>query len=122
MSASELAAKIDGAEGTIRDYERGKSVPGGFVVAQLATLGVNPTWLLINEGPMLLRDLVRPRPPVDAELLTGVISGVESHLAAEGLELAPEKKGQLIALLYEQCQAEGEVRPATILRLVRLAA
>lgn len=71
---------------------------------------------------MLLRDTEKPRPPVDAEILSGVIEGVERELHRRGLELAADKKGDLIALLYEQCAADGEVRSATIHRLVKLAA
>lgn len=122
LSAAQLAAEIGSAEPTIRDYERGKSIPGGRVIAELCLLGINPIWLLTAQGPMFTRELDRPAPPVDVELLRAVIDGIEAHLESEQIELPPTKMAQLVSLLYEQCAMEGEVRPATILRLVKLAA
>jgi len=40
---------------SLRDYEQGKSIPGGGVVASFVAIGVNANWLLSGEGEMLLR-------------------------------------------------------------------
>lgn len=107
---------------SLKNYESGRSAPGADAIASLARAGISPNWLLLEHGPMLLKDLAKPAPAVDEELLSGVIGGIEAHLASEGLTLAADKKAQLVSLLYEQCREDGEVKSATILRLVRLAA
>lgn len=122
LTQQQLADKVGGRKRGIQENEAGKTVAGGRLLFELALLGVNLTWLLCGAGPMLSRDLERQPPAVDGQILAGVISGVEEMLDAEGLELAVSKKSELIAVLYEQCLAEGEVKTATILRLVRLAA
>lgn len=122
LSQAELAARVGGSKMGLQGNERGVAAPNSRTLYGLLLLGANLNWLLGGEGPMLRRELMRPRPPIDQEILSAVISGVEMHLSQEQLVLSPEKKAQLVSLLYEQCAAEGEVKSATILRLVKLAA
>lgn len=52
LSPPELARTIGSAPQTIRDYEDGKSIPGGAAVAGMANLGIDANWLLTGEGEM----------------------------------------------------------------------
>lgn len=122
ITQQQLAERVGGTKRGIQENESGKSSPGAKVLHALHLAGVNLGWLLTGHGPIFHRELVAPRPPVNQDLLSEVIAGVEQHLEAEGLMLSPGKKAQLVSLLYEQCSAEGEVKRATILRLVKLAA
>ena len=122
LTQQQLADKIGGTKRGIQENEAGNTAPGGRPLYELAVLGLNLTWLLCGVGPMLAKDLELPRPAVDDQILVGVISGVEELLESEGLDLPAGKKAELIGLLYEQCLSEGEVKKATILKLLKLAA
>lgn len=41
-----------------KDYEAGKTMPGGEAIQGLTKLGINANWLLTGEGPMLLSELL----------------------------------------------------------------
>jgi hypothetical protein len=53
-----------------------------------------------------------------------VIEAVEEHLDDRDLELVPDKKAELISILYEMVieKDEQKVDKAAVLRLVKLAA
>lgn len=42
---------------TYQDNEKGKSIPGGAVLASYVRIGVNVNWLLTGEGPMLIEEM-----------------------------------------------------------------
>lgn len=47
-----MAALLQLSFGAVRDYEAGKSVPGGKALQAYASLGFDATWLLTGEGEM----------------------------------------------------------------------
>ena len=49
-----LCAVMEKPLPSIRDYERGKSIPGGDAIASLVRAGINANWLLTGEGEMLI--------------------------------------------------------------------
>mgnify|MGYP000966083463 CR=1 FL=1 len=49
-SQKEFAAALDASFRAYQDYEAGKIVPGGRVLAAMARLGVDTNWLLNGEG------------------------------------------------------------------------
>lgn len=77
-------------------YEMDSSMPGGQALAGLALLGIDLTWLLTGRSGADLAPAA-----VDAELLATVIEGVNRAQGARGIELAPDKHAQLIALVYD---------------------
>lgn len=60
LTQKELCALIEKPLPSLRDYELGKSIPGGEAIAALIRAGINANWLLTGKGPMLLADLNRP--------------------------------------------------------------
>lgn len=123
LSQTELATRVGGSKIGLGGNERGVAAPNSRMLYGLLLLGANLNWLLGGQGPMLRRDLSRPPPPVDTNVLTGVVEALEEYLDAQGLVLSAGKKAQLVSLLYEQCIADGgAVDEAAVIRLVKLAA
>lgn len=50
MSVADFAKALGIEAQTVRDYENGKSIPGGDKVAKLIELGVDSNWLLAGPG------------------------------------------------------------------------
>jgi hypothetical protein len=42
---------------SLRDYELGKTIPGGEALSMLMRAGISPAWLLTGEGEMLLEKM-----------------------------------------------------------------
>jgi transcriptional regulator with XRE-family HTH domain len=91
--------------------------------------GASIDWLLTGEGPKWRKDMgmvcegeVQYR-PVNEGLMVAVVAAIEEFLEAEDLTLRPEKKGELIALIYEMAAEEGKgVDKARVMKLIRLVA
>lgn len=117
MSTLAFAKKCGISESSFRKYLAGHSVPGADKLLEIAqTAGVSLTWLATGEGR---RDGVEAR--LDVVALRSVIAGVEAGLQEIGGTMAPEKKAELIALLYEMhCNGES-LSTKPMLRLVQLA-
>lgn len=103
-------------------YIRGENEPTASVLnAVVRATQVNADWLVTGEGPMLKGEGVRVA-PLDRGLLRDVIQVVEELQAEAGGFIEPEKKAELIELLYEEFrEREGKVDRARILKLVKLA-
>lgn len=70
---------------------------------------------------MLSADAV-PVAPLDHGLLREVIEVIEGYLVEAGGVLEPEKKAELIVLVYEEIrEQEGRIDRSRILKLVKLA-
>ena len=41
---------------SLKDYEGGKRMPGGEAIASFCAVGINPAWLLTNDGQMLINN------------------------------------------------------------------
>ncbi len=67
---------------TYKKYEGGIRQPGSDAISGIARAGISANWLLIDEGPMLLKDLQsKPAPmkiniPALAAILSGAIQGL----------------------------------------------
>lgn len=120
LTQKELCALIEKPLPSLRDYELGKSIPGGEAVAGLIRAGINANWLLTGEGPMLLSDL-RAAGSFDMARLKLAIQATEEGLAAGGREMAPDRKAELVLAVYDLLQ-EPSVTKERVLKLVKLAA
>jgi hypothetical protein len=101
----------------MQSYVKAKSEPSRIVVIALArSLDVNLPWLATGEGPQ--RGRVEAAP--DLRKLTDVCVVLEHYLAEHGLTMTPEKKGELLAVLYDEADKE-HMDDERIARLIRLA-
>lgn len=117
MSTLGFAQKCGISESIFRKYLAGTSVPGADKLVEIAqTAQVSLSWLATGEGRS---DGVEDR--LDLEILGSVIAGVEAGLEEIGGSMAPEKKAELIALLYEMACNGESIAEKPMLRLVRLA-
>lgn len=121
---------------TWQEYEGARRSPGSKVIAGMARIGFNANWVLIGEGPMLMKDLnavadgaaeYQAHPKIQAkEVLRTVIESIETALAAADRQLPPAIKAELILLVYEweleRSQREGQLQVDTerIARLVQV--
>ena len=108
LTQKELCALIEKPLPSLRDYELGKSIPGGEAVAGLIRAGINANWLLTGEGPMLLAELARKEaqsPRINAEALSAILRG----LLEAG---APPAKACTAAVEFYQISIDrGDITP-----------
>jgi transcriptional regulator with XRE-family HTH domain len=118
-----MSSHIGMALPSFKDYEGGKTMPGGEAMQSFIRAGINANWLLTGEGPMLLKDLQKepePAPALDAETLATAIQGLEEALEVRGLQLAPAKKARAIGVLYDFCKKSGQQEPGIAGRILEL--
>lgn len=108
---------------SLQRYIREEVEPTFSAVAGLAhAANVNLEWLATGEGPMKKGEGVAVA-PLDRGVLQDVIVVVEEFLQERGLCLEPEKKAELLVLLYEDVREhEGKIDRARIIKIVNLAA
>jgi len=121
----EMAATLGVSLGSWQAYEAGSSYPGGRVLGELARLGVNSNWVLLEEGEMMRgQETIDSGLPVDKQVLWEVIVRVERIFARLSKPWPPEKKAELIVLLHDEIM-EGELKSEevekNVLRIVKLA-
>lgn len=58
LSRPAFVEKFGGSVRTLENNEAGRNEPGAWLFFALASNGINANWLLNNEGPMLMADLV----------------------------------------------------------------
>jgi len=103
ISPPELARKIGAASQTIRDYEDGRSIPGGAAIAGMSNLGINANWLLTGAGPMRLSDLQAPSSPpgaLDPARLRLALTLSEDAARAAAQPMTSEQKADLVMTFY----------------------
>ncbi|WP_104565815.1 helix-turn-helix domain-containing protein [Ralstonia mannitolilytica] len=126
LSQQVLAEKIGSSKTGIQANEAGNSVPGGAVIIGLMKLGISANWLLMEQGPARLSDLAASSQlapgQVDTDLLGLVIARLEKEISARGARPAPEKKAELIALLYDYMLETGKKEGPSVERILRLVA
>ncbi|QNT25333.1 helix-turn-helix domain-containing protein [Ralstonia solanacearum] len=122
-SQEKFGEALGGTKRGVQENESGRSAPQAKVLAGLIELGCNVNWLLTGKGPMLLDELVASASsPVDSDLLGLVIGRLEKVIAARGARPAPEKKAEVIALLYDYMMETGKKEGPSVERILRLVA
>lgn len=128
VTKKRLSEECEVSRGHFFNYLNGKQEPSSTFYKNLKKQypWVNIEWLITGEGePDLRKTMIQTStpPPVDIELLKSVIAGVEEGLENIGKELDPERKAQLITLLYEHFHKSGEKTDSeTVLRYLTLVA
>lgn len=132
MTPPALATAVGAAAQTIRDYEDGKSIPGGAVFAGLCDLGINANWVLTGKGNMWLDNSPGAAQPevgyatlqIDSVLLQKVIDyyNVWQRENSELVRIDANKHGAVIALLYKSALAHGYIDQLEAEQIIRLAA
>ena len=111
---------------TISRWERGLNFPPADTLAVIQEkYGISVEWIVTGRGSMKGETTRTPRvkpPLLDTDVLNQVIVGVEQALAEMGRVLKPEKKAELIILLYEHFVTKDEVEEETIERWLKVVA
>lgn len=111
---------------TVSRWERGLGYPSADILETIRQKYlINIDWLISGEGEMLLENQSAGTLPasVNAHLLQQILKGVEMGLARLKRTLDPDKKAQLVILLYEHYAKTGEApEPKTVEKYLRLVA
>jgi hypothetical protein len=109
------------------EYVSGISLPGPPVQIKIAeTFGITLDWLLTGKEPQpAVREEAPPKGiQYDQVRLRKSIEAVEEIISAENLSIDPDKRAELITIIYEDSMREGigesEIVPRA-LRLLKLA-
>lgn len=142
MTQEELAS-LAGAKSKsgLQDNERGRSMPGGYIIGALARRGVNTNWIFTGEGEVMLRSMsasvpsyqtasqnplqlaAEPAPAVvDMILLQKVTDFLFQWQAEHKTRLDQDKIGAIIAILYRIAASSGKVRKAELEQVLAIAA
>jgi transcriptional regulator with XRE-family HTH domain len=128
-SLPEVARILDNvvSSKTLWEYVNGMSLPGPPVQIKIAdTFGITLDWLLTGkEAQPAAREEEAPRGiQYDQVRLRKSIEAVEEIISAESLSIDPDKRAELITIIYEDSMREGtreeEIVPRA-LRLLKLA-
>lgn len=117
------AAKAAGVSvASLQRYIAEEVEPTFMAVAALADkTNVRLEWIATGEGEM------RPQhargAPLNRDILIDVIHVIEEQLQSGNLYLEPEKKAELIVLVYEEIRdEEGGIDSSRIAKIIHLAA
>jgi hypothetical protein len=152
MTQKEFCLRIDMPLPSLRDYELGKTIPGGEALLAFTRTGINAHWLLTGEGAMFFKESEPENPedypveyqkhmgglpplhsqpkqspvddsPIDYELLQSLIEMLERILSERRLSLEPARKAAAIQIMYEYCMLdESAATPATVEKFLKLVA
>ena len=109
-SQKEMAQWVDISQLAWFNYEAGKSLPNGKVLAKLCKYGVNINWVLAGYGEMLNYLNFSPtenKPNNEEVLLTNTIEHVEEWLNANKKSISPHKKAELLTHIYTDTLESG---------------
>lgn len=119
LTQKELCALIEKPLPSLRDYELGKSIPGGEAIAGLVRAGINANWLLTGDGPMLLaapapgqqqQQQSSPAPRINTDALETIIEGTIVALP----KAAPAAIARQAVSFYLQCIDNELITPEGI--------
>lgn len=111
LTQDSLAKAVGASKRGIQDNEAQKSVPGGDVIAGMVGLGINANWLLTNEGPMLLADLVAPAAPRSPMINVGALETIIEGALRVAPKAPADKLACLCASMYQQVIEQGLITP-----------
>jgi transcriptional regulator with XRE-family HTH domain len=122
VSRDAFAPPLGVTRNSIQRYETNERKPGAnFIESICKAYKINADWLIFGKGPKYTDQL--PVAEVDQDTLIAVISSLEEALEANNKKMEPDKKAEVIAMLYEIITEEerrGE-GVATLGRLIKLA-
>lgn len=105
LSQIDMAKRLGIAASTFQYYERGERIPpADFIINLITSFGVDCEWLLLGEG-----DAAPNRLGFNPSFMKEVIETVEVITEQEGKTLVPDKKADLVILLYETLLKEEAV-------------
>lgn len=125
-SGDELARRSGVPRRTLESYLSGRSEPKATALALIAgAAGVSLDWLLLGKSAAP-EEATPVGPAVDAAVLVDVMHFIEGWLAANGHDLPPVKKADVVVLAYElfkEAATSGDADGARdkITRLLRVA-
>ena len=118
-----MADSLNGTSRGLQDNELGRSLPNSKLLIGLHGLGLNVSWLLSGEGPMMLADLRSPD-DTGAEDLRAYGECLEIlELALNNLNrtLSPEKR-TAVDNMYRAWKREKKIDPQLLEMITQLAA
>ena len=109
------------------NYESGKSLPNGKVLAKLCKYGVNSNWILAAQGDMLNYLNFAPENTDTSEVnnvLTDAIEHVETWLNSNKKVISAHKKAELLTHIYADTLETGnsEINDNKVNSLLKLVA
>ena len=127
LTQRELSSKIfNTSDSNLSNKIRRNKVDLDSVMAWAINGKVNLHWLFTGKGEInLVEDVDRPGgfEGKNIETLKLILEAVEEMLAKKKIKLAPGKKAEVVALLYELfTETEKEVDADTVERYLRLVA
>lgn len=129
LSRPAFATKCGCTVRTLENNEGGANEAKAGLIEAFVRLGINANWLLTGDGPMRLSGLQEragtPAPAaLDVAALKTVMKLLDEELARKHARLDPDRKAEVVALLYEEAVAESEEEPrrGRVLHLLRLVA
>jgi len=129
-NSAEMLRKLGFSSGLASQWRRRGVVPDGALAKAAQLTGVDFHWLRTGEGGMARSkagdDLTEGTPPsgapLDRDLLIEAASIIKEAEIRAGVQIRPDKLGELILMLYDEYASGAEVTPEKIIKLVRLAA
>lgn len=146
VTQDELCARSGIPLATYKKYEGDDRSPGADAIAGLIHAGINANWLLTGEGPMLMADLahqggdeleaaraevaelharmdklMEERAP-RVEVMRKIVTMLEEELELADMDLTPEGKAKVIAILYEYAVRAGALDSHMLRSVLSLAA
>ena len=118
-STAALAAKLGVSANTLSMWKT-RGVPSDILVKTSRETGYSLWWLETGEGE---ETTCKVELSVDLQTMRLMIQAVEEYLQAEGKQLLPAKKAELIITLYEMfSEEEGKkIDKKTVAKLIKLA-
>lgn len=128
ITQTDLAKRLDVSLRSLTRWESGGGMPGGEVLAALAALGCDPTWLLTGNNSAQGRKGAATA--LDVELLAEISQMLEQWLDRHKRRMEPAQRGRFLAEAYAFCVEEAEasqksaqeVAPRIIERFLRVVA
>lgn len=122
-SDTAVAESLNLNQSTFAERKRRNSIPFEEIINFCDSEGISLDWLILDRGTP--KGTQAGSTPYRRETLKQIVRKVDTFLNDESIELDPDKKAQLIAILYEDLvnekTTEGELTES-IRRLVGLAA
>lgn len=114
LSQREIGPKLNVSWRTYQNYEIGeREVSSSVVSAIYQVFNVDPVWLLLGEEQKYRQD--------NDKILIDVVHRIEKNEVQLNLEIEPEKKAQLLLMIYEREKAGEIVTDSELITLLNLA-